>query len=37
MDSLAADILLTVLAIFVGSLVLVIAGFGIAIGSSPIM
>ena len=37
MDSLAADILLTVLAIFVGCLVLVIAGFGIAIGSSPIM
>ena len=31
------DILLTLLAIFVGSLVLVIAGFGIAIGSSPIM
>ena len=31
------DILLTLLAIFVGCLVLVIAGFGIAIGSSPIM
>jgi hypothetical protein len=37
MDPLFVDILLTLLAIFVGSLVLVIAGFGIAIGSSPIM
>ncbi len=37
MGSLLVDILLTALAIFVGSLVLVTAGFGIAIGSSPIM
>ena len=37
MESLFVDILLTGLAIFVGSLVLVTAGFGIAIGSSPIM
>ena len=37
MESLFVDILLTVLAIFVGSIVLVTAGFGIAIGSSPIM
>ena len=37
MGSLLEDILLTALAIFVGSLVLVTAGFGIAIGSSPIM
>ena len=37
MESLFVDILLTVLAIFVGSVVLVTAGFGIAIGSSPIM
>ena len=37
MGALLVDILLTALAIFVGSLVLVTAGFGIAIGSSPIM
>ncbi|MED5450517.1 MAG: sulfite exporter TauE/SafE family protein [Chloroflexota bacterium] len=37
MESLFVDILLTAVAIFVGSLVLVTAGFGIAIGSSPIM
>ena len=37
MGSLFEDILFTALAIFVGSLVLVTAGFGIAIGSSPIM
>ena len=37
MDFFSVDVLLTALGIFVGSLVLVTAGFGIAIGASPIM